>query len=99
MGDGKVGVPYNESEERRNSYLQRSFSNHLIFAALHVMSSAPSVVIRPALQISCATLTAALPLCSDPSGSQSEKQRILGLLEVKYYLIRCHEVAPTFFES
>jgi hypothetical protein len=30
MVDGKVRIPCNESEERGDSYLQRSFSNHLI---------------------------------------------------------------------
>jgi hypothetical protein len=42
------------------------------FAALHVTLSAPSVVIRLALQISCATLTAALLLCTDPSADMTE---------------------------
>jgi len=36
------------------------------------MLSAPSVVIRLALQISCATLTAALLLWSDPSADITE---------------------------
>jgi hypothetical protein len=72
MGDCKVCIPCNQREERGKSYLQRSFSNHLISAALHAILSAPLVVIRLALQISCATLTAALLLWIAPSADMTE---------------------------
>jgi hypothetical protein len=44
----------------------------IYFAALPAMLSAPSVVMRLALEIFSATLTAALLLCIDPSGDMTE---------------------------
>jgi hypothetical protein len=57
--------------ERRLLFAAQLFES-LNFAALHVMLSAPSVLIRLALQISCATLAAALLLWSDPSADITE---------------------------
>jgi hypothetical protein len=59
------------------------------------MFRTPSVVIRLALQISSATLTAALLLWTGPSADITElaarvKSKALLLVEVKHYLIRCH---------
>jgi hypothetical protein len=63
----KIGVACDESEERGDYYLQRSFPNH-IFVHPQLMLGALPVVIRLALQISFATLAAALLLCTGPSG-------------------------------
>jgi hypothetical protein len=70
MIHGKVGIACNEGEERGEYYLQRSFPNH-IFLHSQVTFRALPVVIRLALQISFATLAAALPLCGGPSGDST----------------------------
>jgi hypothetical protein len=63
----KVGIACDESEERGDYYSQRSFSNH-IFVYPQLTFRALPVVIRLALQISFATLAAALLLRSGASG-------------------------------
>src|SRR3954468_12059557 len=90
----KVGITCDQSEERGDYHLQRSFPNHILVPQL--MLRALPVVIRLALQISFATLATALLLCSGPSGditalaARVEKQSILRLVEVKHNLIDCH---------
>jgi hypothetical protein len=63
----KVGIARDESEEREDYYLQRSFPNHILVHPQLTFRALP-VVIRLALQISFATLAAALLLWTGPSG-------------------------------